>query len=219
MTFVRPACLYILCTTGLCCGQSDAGDWPQLQGGAERSGNRPAERLTTKPELVAAVPMSDAILASPVVAGDSVVVVDGSGVVTALDRQTLQKRWQFHTEGGLGNCNNVSAPALVGGCVHVGTMAGMYYVLDAATGKLIARLDLQEPVLSSPAVSGNRVFVATLGARAFCLSDRGAVIWSWDFVKEVIGFQGDRWKGEEWVAFRGDRVTGGTTLFAPETSA
>ncbi|HQZ29138.1 MAG TPA: PQQ-binding-like beta-propeller repeat protein, partial [Verrucomicrobiales bacterium] len=28
-----------------------------------------------------------------------------------------------------------------------------------------------------------------------------------DFVKEIIGFTGDRWSGEDWVKFRGDRVT------------
>ena len=35
----------------------------------------------------------------------------------------------------------------------------------------------------------------------------GEVAWTWDFVKEVVGFDGDRWKGKDWLAFRGDRVT------------
>ena len=34
----------------------------------------------------------------------------------------------------------------------------------------------------------------------------GKQVWNWDFVKEVIGFTGDRWLGADWVKFRGDRV-------------
>ncbi len=52
----------------------------------------------------------------------------------AIDTDTLQVRWKFATRGGAGNCNNVAAPAVVGNFVHVGTMAGYYYVLDRDSG-------------------------------------------------------------------------------------
>jgi outer membrane protein assembly factor BamB len=51
------------------------------------------------------------------------------------------------------------------------------------------------------------VYFATLGARVYAVTPAGSVAWTWDFVQEVIGFDGDRWKGDDWLKFRGDRVT------------
>ena len=43
--------------------------------------------------------------------------------------------------------------------------------------------------------------------RVYAVKPNGDAVWDWDFVKEVVGFEGDRWKGADWLAFRGDRVT------------
>lgn len=182
-------------------------EWLQLQGDARRSGNVPSEKLPDTLGLRAATPLSDAILASPIVSDGQVVVVDGAGVVFALDAQTLELQWRFETRGGLGNCNNVCAPAVVGNYVHVGTMAGYYFVLDRKTGAVVTEIDCADPIFSAPVVGNDRVYFATLGARVYAVEPDGRQVWSWDFVKEVIGFDGDRWKGDEWLAFRGERVT------------
>ncbi len=182
-------------------------DWPQLQGDALRSGNAPEISLRMPLGLVAAIPMTDAGLAAPVVSDGKAFVIDGSGVVTAIDLSSMQVVWKFATRGGPQNCNNVAAPAVVGDFVHVGTMAGDYYVLDREHGTVVREIDCQEPVFSAPAVGTDRVYFATLGARVFAVTPRGELVWTWDFVKEVIGFDGDRWSGEQWLAFRGDRVT------------
>jgi outer membrane protein assembly factor BamB len=163
--------------------------------------------LETPLGLIAAIPLTDAGFASPVVSQGKIFVVDGSGVVFAIDATTLEVVWRFATRGGPGNCNNVAAPAVVGNYVHVGTMAGRYYVLDRDHGSVIKEIDCQEPVFSAPVIGEDRVYFATLGARVFAVAPDGEVAWTWDFVKEVVGFQGDRWKGEDWLAFRGDRVT------------
>jgi outer membrane protein assembly factor BamB len=189
------------------CGATIANDWPQLQGDALRSGNAPQVSLNTPLGLLAAVPLTDAVLASPVVGNGKVVVVDGAGVVHAIDTETLDVVWKFATRGGHGNCNNVAAPAIVGKYVHVGTMAGYYYVLDCDTGAVIKVIDCGEPVFAAPAVGRDRVYFATLGARVYAIESNGEVAWIWDFVKQVVGFDGDRWSGEDWVEFRGDRVT------------
>jgi outer membrane protein assembly factor BamB len=115
--------------------------------------------------------------------------------------------WQFATRGGLGNCNNVAAPAVAGKYVHIGTTAGYYYVLDRDTGAVVKEIDCREPVFSSPVVSADRVYFATLGARVYALKPEGEIVWTWDFVKEVIKFDGDRWNGADWLAHRKDRVT------------
>ena len=201
-------CLCMLVTlTSFAIRPAFSNDWTQLLGDPLRSGDAETAELPTDLGLLAAVPMTDAILASPVAVDDVAYVVDGSGVVAAIDLASGKKVWQFVTRGGLGNCNNVSSPAIAGDYIHVGTMAGIYYVLDRATGDLIREIDCGEPIFAAPVVGDNRVYFATLGARVHCLAHNGDDGWKWDFVKEVIGFDGDRWKGEDWLAFRGDRVT------------
>ncbi len=184
-----------------------AEDWPQLLGNSQHSGDAPDRSLQTPIGLVAAIPLSDAVLAAPVVSDGKVIVIDGSGVVFAIDTKTFEVVWKFATRGGSGNCNNVAAPAVVGNYVHVGTMAGYYYVLDRDSGKVVSEIDCGEPIFASPVIGDNRVYFATLGAQVYAVNPRGDVAWTWDFVKEVVGFDGDRWKGEDWLAFRGDRVT------------
>ncbi len=186
---------------------SAADAWGQLQGDAARSGNAPQITLDAPLGLIAAIPCTDAIFAAPVVGDGQVFVIDGSGVVHAIDTSTHQVNWTFATAGGSGNCNNVAAPAIVGRYLHVGTMAGYYYVLDQKDGSIVAQIDCQEPIFSAPAVGEDRVYFATLGAQVYALQPDGQVVWTWDFVSEVIGFTGDRWSGADWLEFRQDRVT------------
>jgi outer membrane protein assembly factor BamB len=85
-------------------------------------------------------------------------------------------------------------------------MAGTYYVLRAADGTVAAQVECGEPIFSAPVVGDRGVYVATLGSRVYALEADGAVRWVWDFVTEVLKFDGDRWSGAAW-AKRGKRVT------------
>ncbi len=134
-------------------------------------------------------------------------VIDGAGVVFAIDAKTGKVHWRFATKGGPGNCNNVAAPAVVGNYVHVGTTAGYYYVLDRKSGSVVKRIDCHEPIFSAPVVGTERVYFATLGAQVYAIQPNGKIVWTWDFVKEIIQFDGDRWSGAAWLAFRKSRVT------------
>ena len=184
-----------------------AAEWPQLLGDSLRSGNAPSSVLPASMALTTAIPLTDAALCSPVVSDGRIIVVDGSGVVHAVDAESKRVLWTYETEGGGGNCNNVASPAVIDGFVHVGTMAGFYYVIDLASGGLVHKIDCGEPIFASPVVGDDRVYFATLGAQVYAVTPRGEIIWTWDFVKEVIGFEGNRWSGEDWLAFHGDRVT------------
>ena len=197
----------LICAAGLAAAGNVSADWLQLQGGALRSGNAPTAALQAPLGLVGAIPLTDAIFTSPIVSDGKIFVVDGSGVVFAIDAATHKELWRFTTRGGLGNCNNVATPAVAGRYLHVGTTAGYYYVFDKNTGAVVKEIDCQEPIFSAPAVGSDRVYFATLGARVYAVEPNGEIVWTWDFVKEVVQFDGNRWSGADWLASRKDRVT------------
>jgi outer membrane protein assembly factor BamB len=188
-----------LVAPNLCAGE----DWPQWKFDCRNSGNAPDRDVATPLGLVDAVPLCDAIFTAPAVVEDRVYVVDGSGVAWCFDAKTLELVWKYETAGGPANCNNVSSPAVVAGYVHFGTMAGAYYVLDRVTGQVAARIDTGDPIFSAPVVGDGSVYFATLGSRVYALEPDGTVRWVWDFVRERLGFTGDRWNARQWNRQRG----------------
>jgi len=199
---IKSVCLGILLV--LATGPSPAAeDWLQLKFDSRRSGDPPPRSVSAPLGLAAAAPLGDAVFTAPVVADGKVYAIDGSGVVWALDASSLRVVWRYETAGGKANCNNVSSPAIAGRYLHVGTMAGKYYVLDAASGAVVKTIDCGEPIFSAPAVGQDRVYFATLGSRVYSLKPDGAVVWIWDFVKERLGFTGDRWSGADWHKQKG----------------
>lgn len=191
-----------------------AESWPQLQFDARRSGNAEDRKLGDKPlSLIAAQSLGDAVFTSPAIAEGRVFVVDGSGTAHCFDAATLKPLWKRDTDPGqanrFANVNNVSSPAVVGGFLHFGTMAGNYYVLNVRDGSEAAKIEVGEPIFSSPAISddGKTVYFASLGSRVYAVTPTGAVRWTWDFVREVLKFDGDRWDGEAWAKHKKARVT------------
>ncbi len=173
MTRTRQSVLFSVILMCVLLRPADAAEWPQLQGNALRSGNVPRTAIKPPLGLVAAIPLTDGLYASPVVSDGKVFVMDGSGVVFAIDAGTRKVLWKFATEGGAGNCNNVAAPAVVGNYLHLGTTAGYYYVLNKDTGAVVNTIDCREPIFSAPAVGDDRVYFATL-VRGFMRSPRMA---------------------------------------------
>ncbi|MFV2067867.1 MAG: PQQ-binding-like beta-propeller repeat protein [Pirellulales bacterium] len=182
-------------------------NWLQLKFDSRHSGNVPGRDVKVPLGLVGAVPLTDAVFTAPVVAEGRVFVVDGSGVAFAIDAATLRVLWRRQTRGGKANCNNVSSPAVAGRYLHFGTMAGSYYVLDTISGEIVREIRCDEPILSAPVVSGDRVYFATLGSRVHAIKPDGSPCWTWDFVKEEMQFEGDRWSGEDWLKQKQGKVT------------
>jgi len=183
-----------------------AEDWPQYKGDSRHSGNVVNRDVTLPLALAGVAPLTDAVLTSPVVSNGRVYVVDASGVAFCFDAASLRLRWKVATAGGKRNCNNVSSPAVIDGYLHFGTMADVYYVLDAENGKVVRRIDCGEPIFSTPVVGKDRVYFATLGSRVYALQPDGEVVWTWDFVRERFGFDGDRWSGAAWAQYLKNRV-------------
>src|SRR5689334_1528911 len=123
----------------LALGTQDAA-WTQSKFDARRSGNAADRDVGESLGLLAAVPTTDAILTSPVIADGRIYVVDASGRATCIDAATFKTLWHFQSRGGPANCSNVSSPALAGKYLHFGTMAGSWIVLDAASGTLVREL-------------------------------------------------------------------------------
>jgi outer membrane protein assembly factor BamB len=189
-------------------GDSSAAEpWLQYKFDSRHSGDAPKRNVETPLRLAAAIPLADGIYTSPVVADHHVYVVDGGGQATCIDTRTFQVVWQKESHGGKDNCNNVSSPALCGDYLHFGTMAGFYYVLNRHTGAVVREIDCQDPIFSAPVVTNGRVYMVTLGSQVYALEPNGKLAWKWDFVKEVLGFDGNRWSGEQWHAHKKGRVT------------
>lgn len=53
----------------------------------------------------------------------------------------------------------------------------------------------------------DRVYFATLGSRVYALRPDGAVEWTWDYVQQQLGWDGDRWSDAAWRQHLGRRVS------------
>ncbi|MHC4891610.1 MAG: outer membrane protein assembly factor BamB family protein, partial [Planctomycetota bacterium] len=197
------AITFLICLTTAAAEEN----WRQFKYDCRHSGDVPDRSVTTPLGLIGAVPLTDAIFTAPVVADGRVYVVDGAGVAFCIDAATLRIIWKFPTRGGRANCNNVSSPAIAGRYLHFGTMAGSYYVLDAANGNVVKEIVCGEPIFSTPVVANDRMYFATLGSQVYALEPDGTVCWKWDFVREIMGFTGNRWSGEDWCRHKKGRVT------------
>lgn len=180
--------------------------WLQLKYDGGRCGNVPDRTLAASLGLIAPMPLTDAVLTALVVAEGRVYVVDAAGMAFCFDAATLRVVWKVATRGGPANTSNVSSPAIAGPYLHFGTTAGSYYVLEQESGKVVREMPCGDPIFSPPVVNNDRVYIATLGSRLYALQPDGTVCWSWDFVKEQLGFDGDRWSGKDWVRHLGERV-------------
>jgi outer membrane protein assembly factor BamB len=187
--------------------------WTQAKFDARRSGNVADRDVADSLGLLAAIPTGDAILTSPVVADGKIYVVDASGRAACVDATTFRELWHYDSRGGAANCNNVSSPALAGKYLHFGTMAGSWIVLDAATGALVIEHRIGEPIFTSALAANGRVYFATLGSRVHALTPEGTLRWTWDYVKEELKFDGDRWSGESWLKFRNGPLRQGDQFF------
>jgi len=186
--------------------------WTQAKFDARRSGYADRE-VGESLGLLAAIPTADAIRTSPVIADGKIYVVDASGRATCVDAATFRVLWRFDSRGGPANCNNVSSPALAGKYLHYGTMAGSWIVHDAETGTLVREHRVGEPIFTSALVANGRVYFATLGSRVHALTPEGTLRWTWDYVKEELKFDGDRWSGESWLKFRNGPLRQGDQFF------
>lgn len=103
---------------------------------------------------------------APAVADGRLFVGLSNGALVALDAQTGEELWRFHTVEVV----RASATA-VGKFVVVGTMGGMLYCLKAADGTVTDQRQLRGAIAAPPIADGSRVFVATEQGEISCFGD------------------------------------------------
>lgn len=114
---------------------------------------------------------------TPAVGERVVVVSDGAGKMVALERSTLEVRW----ERGIGRSlyqispyrkdwkGITSSPTLSGQRVYIGGSDGCLYALDLEDGRIAWKHGFGAPVLSTPTVTGNLLLVGTSDGRVYAL--------------------------------------------------
>jgi outer membrane protein assembly factor BamB len=114
------------------------------------------------------------VRSSPAISGGRVYVGSMDGTLYALRLEDGRELWRFDTEGhrlrsgefGFDRRTIQSSPAVADGRVFVGSRDGFLYAVEAASGRLLWRVDHQMSwVNTSPAVAGGLVFAGSSDER------------------------------------------------------
>jgi outer membrane protein assembly factor BamB len=157
---------------------SAAAGWPLFRGDAARTGARPAAPASAPIAHLRAVWRlgAGAVVGSPVLTGDLVIVPSTDGRLLFIDR--ARGRLLHAVTIGASECS----PTLVGGVLHVGTDDGALIGIDVATGGEVYRARLGGLVRTSPLPSGDAMVVGTVDAKgggaAFAIDAKGKTVWT-----------------------------------------
>lgn len=114
--------------------------------------------------------------AAPVIAGDLILCVTDQDGIIAIHKKTFQKAWQFkenktaiidtlpyqtkvpHFEG---------SPVVTGKTIWIGAADGYLYGINLANGTLKQKINIGSPILTTPAVAGDNLFISDFAGRLF----------------------------------------------------
>lgn len=113
---------------------------------------------------------------APVVTPELIYVATANKGVVAFDRQTFQPVWTYKTKPALFysvpyiqdyEMSVETTPLLVGETLVFGASDGYLYGVNATTGRFQWRRNLGAPIFSSPAVSGNGLYVTDFSGNIY----------------------------------------------------
>lgn len=171
-------------------------DWTHRNGGPGHQINHPALGANLTQVFAANIGDGDSrrarITADPVVAGGVIYTLDAQTMVTATsqDGTTL---WTANVLPAGDSANSASGGGLAisGGRLFVATGYGELSALDATTGAVIWRQDLDAPGGSAPTVQGNLVYLVARNSRAWAIeADTGRIRWNLEGAPSGSGFGG-----------------------------
>ena len=131
------------------------------------------------------------IPAQPVLVGDRVFTMDGSGSVRAFDRAGGRRIWEVDVTPEDAGRAFGGGLAAAEGRVFVATGYAEVVALDAGSGKEIWRQSIVAPARSSPTVADGRVFVVTVDNQLQVLATAdGRKLWDQVGSPETAGLSG-----------------------------
>jgi len=164
-------------------GSAPASDWPQYKRDAARTADAADEALTLPLQRVLAMQFPSPIYASAAVVGGRVYAVDERGLVACIEIAGPKLLWTAE----IGGVSNRSSPAVSGGKVFVGSTAGHLVVLEAATGKEVAKVPAEGGVIAAPAVANDAVYCLTFNGKMLKVDMSGKLVWAFDGGKVANG--------------------------------
>ena len=102
----------------------------------------------------------------PWVAGDIVYVVDVTGRLLAFTRSGGKVRWVAELPQSV----RWAGPVLAGGKVWLISAQGLLVGVNARTGEIVSRVDLDTKVFVTPVVAAGRMYILTDRARLIALN-------------------------------------------------
>ena len=102
----------------------------------------------------------------PCVAGDTVFVVDTTGQLMALDKADGKIRWSKKLPGG----TLFAGPVLAGGNLWLASDKGEVLGVNAATGDVVGKRALGDPVFVPPVIAQGRMYVLSDDATLYALN-------------------------------------------------
>lgn len=113
---------------------------------------------------------------TPVVSGGYIIFGTADSGLVALDAETLEEKWHFHTGPALlytapytrPFCRTVeTSPLVAGDKVYAAASDGILYEIDLKSGLQTWSYDIGAPLFSTPAISGNMLVLADYGGSIY----------------------------------------------------
>ncbi|MCE3233524.1 MAG: pyrrolo-quinoline quinone [Rickettsiaceae bacterium] len=117
--------------------------------------------------------------ATPIVANDKIYTVDSYGVVTAFDTERVKKIWKYELDvkedkGSLSNAGILFHQ----GKIYLATGSNKVIALDAETGSVVWKRNINSIARSAPAAEGKVVVVNTADNKLYALdANDGGIMW------------------------------------------
>ncbi len=137
-------------------------------------------------------------IASPTIAGNTIIAPNGVGSIFALDMNGKQL-WKFTGKAGFWSAAVANKDNTV---VYIASLDHTLYAINVSSGTQVWAVDLGSPMLAAPALADNgMLYVGTIGSQIIAVdSANGAVgwkfdangaIWSTPYLKDGILYFGD----------------------------
>ncbi len=115
---------------------------------------------------------------SPLVVGDQVIFGANNGIIYALSVADGRPIWHYATGQVQANAFiQFSKPTHHAGTIFVGDASGRVHAIDACKGDAVGSFSMEDWVRASPAVSDERIVVASLDSTVACFAPDGSSHW------------------------------------------